>query len=101
MDHDLQAALVAVARQLQWLSLAVHRYPLRTLLGAEAALANLRRGPFPRRPAAHGPARRRLAPGRRRRRLSATPARDARAYRYAETTDRSREARFLGIDDLV
>ena len=41
MDHDLQAALVAVARQLQWPFLPVLRYPVRTLPGAEATPADL------------------------------------------------------------
>src|SRR5580704_10486837 len=81
--------------------LPVHRYPLRTLPGAEAPPANLGRRAFPRRPATHGPAWRRLAPGRRRRRLAVTAARDARASRHFKAADRGRRARFLGADDFL
>ena len=42
-----------------------------------------------------------LAPGRRRRRLTVTAARDARASRHAEAADRSRAAKFLDADDLL
>src|SRR5436309_11270287 len=101
MDRDLQAALVAVAGKLRGPVLPIFRYPLRTLPGADAASADLGRRAFPRRPAAHGPAWRRLAPGRRRRRLAVAAARDAHASRHLETAERDRGARFLGADDLL
>ena len=68
---------------------------------AEAAPADLGRRAFPRRAATHRPAWRRLAPGRRRRRLAVAAARDARASRHLEAADRGRGARFLGADDLL
>ena len=93
--------LVAVARQLQWSFLPILRYPVRTLALTEAAPANLGRWAFPRCAQTHGPAWRRLAPGRRRRRLSITATRDARASRHLEAVDRGRGTRFLGADDLL
>ena len=81
--------------------LPVLRYTLRTVPGAEAAPADLGRRAFARRVAAHRPAWRRLAPGRRGRRLAVAAARDARASRHAEAADRGRGARFLGADDLL
>ena len=96
VDHDLQAALVPVARQLRRPVLPLRRYSLRTLPGAEAAPADLGRRAFPRRPAPHRPAWRWLASGRRRRGLAVAAARDARASGHPEAADRGRGARFLG-----
>src|SRR5215831_8120723 len=85
-----KAALVPVARQLQWPLLPIRRHPLRTLPGAEAAPANLGWRAFPRRVAPHSPTWRWLAPGWRRRRFSVAAARDESASRHAEAADRGR-----------
>src|SRR5438045_1329641 len=73
----------------------------RNVPGAEPASADPGRRPCPRRAATHGPAWRRLAPGRRRRRLAVAAAGNACASRHAEATDRGRGSRFRGADDLL
>jgi hypothetical protein len=77
--------------------LPLFRYPLRTLRGAEAAPADLGRRAFPRRTAAGGSAWRRVAPGRRGRRLAIAAAGDARAPRRAEAPGRGRGGDFLAL----
>src|SRR5580704_228548 len=101
MDHDLQTALVPVARQLRWPVLSVLRYSLRTVSRADAAPANLGRRAFPRRPAPRRAAWRWLAPGWRHRGLAVTAARNARPSGDPEASDRGRGARFLGPYDLL
>src|SRR3954471_24094719 len=101
MDRDLQAALDAIAGQFRGTVLPLRRYTMRTVSGAEAAPTDLGRGPFPRRAAAHRAARAGLASGRRDRGLAVAAARDARASRYAEASDRGGGARFLGAEDLL
>ena len=77
MDRDLQAAVEPLARELRRQVLQIQRHTLRAVSPAEAASADLGRRPFEGRVAAHGAARRRLAPGRRHRRLAAAAAGDA------------------------
>src|SRR3984885_15529778 len=101
MDRYIQTALEPTARQLHRAALQIFQHSRRAIPVAEAVSTDLDRRSLPCRIASNRTAWRRLASGRRHRRLAASAARDAGASGYAETQDRSRGARFLGSDEVL